>query len=67
MKSSFTHEELRDLSENFGKDYLTDPTNTYIMTYIEYLKWRIELLKLDNVILFPIEKTIKENDKKDKK
>ena len=36
------------------------------MTYIEYLKWRIELLKLDNVILFPIEKTI-ENDKKDKK
>ena len=36
------------------------------MTYIEYLKWKIELLKLDNVILFPIEKTIKENDKKDK-
>ena len=36
------------------------------MTYIEYLKWRIELLKLDNVILFPIEKTI-ENDKKNKK
>ena len=36
------------------------------MTYIEYLKWRIELLKLDNVILFPIENTIKENDKKDK-
>ena len=36
-----------------------------IMTYIEYLKWRIELLKFDNVILF-LEKTIKENDKKDK-
>jgi hypothetical protein len=43
-----------------------DNTAKYvIMKYIEYLKWRIEMLKFDNVILFPIEKTIK-NDKKDK-
>ena len=43
-----------------------DNTDKYvIMKYIEYLKWRIEMLKFDNVILFPIEKTIK-NDKKDK-
>jgi len=43
-----------------------DNTAKYvIMKYIEYLKWRIEMLKLDNVILFPIEKTIK-NDKKNK-
>ena len=34
------------------------------MTYIEYLKWRIELLKYDNVILFPIEKTIEKDEEK---
>ena len=28
-KSSFTHEELRDLSERSQKDYLTDP-NKYV-------------------------------------
>ena len=37
------------------------------MKYIEYLKWRISLLKFKNVVLFPIEKTIKQNDKKNKK
>ena len=35
------------------------------MKYIEYLKWRISLLKFNNVILSP-EKTIKQNDKKTK-
>ena len=34
------------------------------MTYIEYLKWRIELLKYDNVILFPIEKTVEKDEEK---
>lgn len=52
--------------KNFWKRSLDITAKYVIMTYIEYLKWRIELLKLDNVILFPIEKTIKENDKKDK-
>ena len=47
-------------------DNLLDNTAKYvIMKYIEYLKWRIEMLKFNNVILFPIEKTIK-NDKKNK-
>ena len=36
------------------------------MTYLEYLKWRIQLFKHKNVILFPIEKTIK-YEKKEKK
>lgn len=37
------------------------------MKYIDYLKWRIEMLKYDNVILFPIEKTIEnDNDEKNK-
>ena len=44
---------------------MTKPINTYIMKYIDYLKWRIEMLKFDNVIIFPIEKTI-ENDKNEK-
>jgi len=44
---------------------LLDNTAKYvIMTYIEYLKWRIELLKYDNVILFPIEKTIEKDEEK---
>jgi len=48
--------------KNFFKRLLDNTAKYVIMTYIEYLKWRIEMLKFDNVILFPIEKTI-ENDK----
>tara|TARA_B100000941_G_C28444640_1_gene521618 strand:- start:100 stop:216 length:117 start_codon:yes stop_codon:yes gene_type:complete len=32
------------------------------MKYIDYLIWRIELLKYDNIILFPMEKTIEKNE-----
>jgi len=34
------------------------------MTYLEYLKWRIQLFKYKNVILFPIEKTLKDKKRK---
>tara|TARA_B100001094_G_scaffold139499_1_gene134924 strand:- start:277 stop:432 length:156 start_codon:yes stop_codon:yes gene_type:complete len=48
--------------KDFFKRLLDKTAKYVIMTYIEYLKWRIEMLKFDNVILFPVEKTIK-NDK----
>jgi len=51
--------------KNSFKRSLDNTAKYVIMKYIEYLKWRISLLKFKNIVLFPIEKTIKENDKKE--
>jgi len=35
------------------------------MKYIDYIHWRIQLLKHKNITLFPIEKTVNNREKGD--
>ena len=35
------------------------------MKYIDYIRWRIQLLKHKNITLFPIEKTVNNRGKGD--